>query len=400
MNTSARRNFSDIDYAEAMRRAEAILPLVRKHAGEGEASTRVAPEVMAALHESGLLRYHQPKRFGGMELDFVAMLDIPEMIARGDASTAWTVVNLAGHHRLLSLYSEQCQEEVWGDDPDAGIASGIAFYQGEARRADGGLIVSGKWGFSSGVDHSTWDMLACIVKDDGKPVDWCMCMIPSTDYQVIHDWQTLGMRGTGSRSVQCKEVFVPAHRVTSFHSARPKFEFPGWRVNPNPMYRIPLPAFAGYGIAGCLIGNAQAAVDESIAMVKARSASYTNARMRDFQTVQLRVGAATAKVDCVRTWLRNDCEDGQRFVTSGGVFDTEMKLRYRRNCAHGVKLVTEAVDSLHEMAGANGIYDSLPFQRIFRDAHSGGAHINFSLDTQLPPWGLVALGGDFKSPTL
>jgi 3-hydroxy-9,10-secoandrosta-1,3,5(10)-triene-9,17-dione monooxygenase len=52
------------------------------------------------------------------------------------------------------------------------------------------------------------------------------------------------------------------------------------------------------------------------------------------------------------------------------------------------------------MAGANGIYDSFPLQRIFRDAHAGAAHINFSIDTQLPPWGLVALGGEYKSPTV
>jgi 3-hydroxy-9,10-secoandrosta-1,3,5(10)-triene-9,17-dione monooxygenase len=77
-----------------------------------------------------------------------------------------------------------------------------------------------------------------------------------------------------------------------------------------------------------------------------------------------------------------------------------MKLRYRRNCALGIRLVTEAVDCLHEMAGANGIYDSFPLQRMFRDAHAGAAHINFSIDTQLPPWGLVALGGEFKSPTV
>ena len=59
-----------------------------------------------------------------------------------------------------------------------------------------------------------------------------------------------------------------------------------------------------------------------------------------------------------------------------------------------------AVDSLHEMAGANGIYDTYPLQRMFRDAHAGAAHINFSVDVQYPGWGLVALGGEFKSPTL
>jgi 3-hydroxy-9,10-secoandrosta-1,3,5(10)-triene-9,17-dione monooxygenase len=400
MNIATRQNFSAVDCAEALRRAQALIPLLKEHAATGESATRVAPAVMDALHETGLLRYHQPKRWGGMELDFVAMFDIPELLARGDASAAWTVVNLAGHHRMLSLWDPQAQEEIWGENPDAGIASGIAFVQGEARRADGGLVLSGKWGFSSGVDYAQWNQLACVVKEDGKPIDWCMCLVPLADFEIIDDWQTLGMRGTGSRSVRCKEVFVPAHRVVSFYVNRPGHEFPGLKVNTNPMYRIPLPAYAGYGIGGCLIGNAQAAVDASIALVKERSTSYTGARMRDFQTVQLRIATAAAKVDAARTWMRQDCIDGLKVIAAGGTFDVEMKLRYRRNCAFAIRLVTEAVDCLHEMAGANGIYDHFPLQRMFRDAHAGAAHINFSIDAQLPTWGLVALGGEFKSPTV
>jgi len=400
MPVAPSRNFSDINCAEALRRAHALVPLLDKHAAEGESSTKVALPVMEALHETGLLRYLQPKRWGGMELPFVAMMDIPDVLARGDASAAWTVVNLAGHHRLLALWPIAAQEEIWGNDPDAGIASGIAFAQGEARRVDGGLVVSGKWGFSSGVDYAQWNQLACVVKEDGKPVDWCMCLIPDSDYEIIDDWQTLGMRGTGSRSVRCKDVFVPEHRVVSFYVNRPGHEFPGLRINTNPMYRIPLPAYAGYGIGGCLLGNAQAALDRSIELVKSRSTSYTGARMRDFQTVQMRIAAAAAKIDGARTWLRQDCIEGIAFIEAGGTFDVEMKLRYRRNCAVAIHLVTEAVDTLHEMAGANGIYDNYPLQRMFRDAHAGAAHINFSIDTQLPAWGLVALGGEYKSPTV
>ena len=63
-------------------------------------------------------------------------------------------------------------------------------------------------------------------------------------------------------------------------------------------------------------------------------------------------------------------------------------------------LCTDAVDSLHALAGANGIYDRYPIQRLFRDQHVLAAHIGFSFDAQGAPWGLVALGGEFTSPTL
>jgi 3-hydroxy-9,10-secoandrosta-1,3,5(10)-triene-9,17-dione monooxygenase len=149
-----------------------------------------------------------------------------------------------------------------------------------------------------------------------------------------------------------------------------------------------------------MVGNARAALETAIDMVKSRSTSYTGAKMRDFQTVQLRISAAGAKIDAAALLLRNDCLEAQRTVEEGGMPDIETKLRYKRNCAAAVKLCVESVDSLHEMAGGNGIYDQYPLQRMFRDMRAAAGHFSFSVDAQLPPWGLVALGGEFRSPTL
>jgi 3-hydroxy-9,10-secoandrosta-1,3,5(10)-triene-9,17-dione monooxygenase len=122
--------------------------------------------------------------------------------------------------------------------------------------------------------------------------------------------------------------------------------------------------------------------------------------MRDFQTVQLRIGNAGARIDAARLMLRNDCIESEAIVKGGAEVDLPSKLRYKRNCAAAVRLAVEAVDSLHAMAGANGIYDSAPLQRIYRDSRAASAHIHFSVDIQMTQWGLVALGGEFKSPTM
>jgi alkylation response protein AidB-like acyl-CoA dehydrogenase len=183
------------------------------------------------------------------------------------------------------------------------------------------------------------------------------------------------------------------------HVARPGHEFPGLKIHTNPMYKIPFSGFGGHGIGGCMIGNAQGALDATIAHIQSRSTSYTGANMRDFQTVQQRVAHAAGKIDAARALLCNDCIEAHKAAKASAPFDTLTKLRYRRNSALAVKMATEAVDILHEMAGGNGIYDSFLMQRHFRDAHAAAGHINFSVDVQLPTWGLVALGGEFKSPT-
>ncbi|MPS30076.1 MAG: acyl-CoA dehydrogenase [Alcaligenaceae bacterium] len=393
-------DFSQVTYQEALDRAEGLIPLLRSEAEASERLHRMTPAVVQALHETGLFRIHQPRYWGGMELSYSAQFDVCEILGRGDASASWTFANLASHHRQLAQWPLPAQQDVLENDADALVASGIAYIQGQGRPVEGGLRLSGKWGFSSGVTVSSWNMLACVIKEDGKPVDWCMCLVPAADYRVLDDWHTLGMRGTGSCTVECEDVFVPAHRVLSMKADSGVPGFPGLQQHRDPLYRIPNSALGGNGIAAAMLGNAQAALDASIASVKERSTSYTAAKMRDFPTVQLRISMAGAKIDAARLMLRNDCLEGAATVERGAAIDTEARLRYRRNTAMCIRMATEAVGSLQEMAGANGIYDKYPIQRMYRDALAANGHVLFNVDMQLTAWGLVALGGEVRSPTV
>lgn len=392
--------FAGVGYDEAMAQARALVPVLRERADRAEGGREMEPATLADLHRTGLLRFHQPRRWGGMELDFVALFDIPAEIGRGCASTSWNVANLGVHHWMLALYDERAQEEVWGKNPEAVIASGIAYPQGRARRVEGGLVVSGFWNFSSGVDAADWNMLAVIVRDGDRVVDHRMCLVPRGDYEIVDDWHVLGMRSTGSKSVRATDVFVPEHRALSMYLARGGSDFPGARANPNPLYRVPLAALGSHCLAGAGVGNAQAALELTIEAIRERSTSYTAARMRDFQAVQLRVARAGAQVDAARLSIRADCLEAQRIAAEGRAPSIEDKLRFKRNVAYAMELCTEAVDALHALAGANGIYDRYPIQRLFRDQHALSAHIGFSWDAQGAPWALVALGGEFSSPTL
>ena len=80
------------------------------------------------------MRALQPKRWGGMELEFITYFDVTMELARGCASTAWNVSQVLMHHWLLAMYDERTQEEVWSQDPEAVIATGIAFPQGQGGR--------------------------------------------------------------------------------------------------------------------------------------------------------------------------------------------------------------------------------------------------------------------------
>jgi 3-hydroxy-9,10-secoandrosta-1,3,5(10)-triene-9,17-dione monooxygenase len=402
MNAPHRRApaFAAVEYAEAIERARALVPALRSRAAAAEAARALPAETLADLHAAGLLRTMQPKRWGGMEFDFIAYVDFPMELARGCASTGWNFANLQIHHWMLALYDERAQEEVWGADPDALIASGIAFPQGSGRKVDSGFVVGGRWNFSSCSNIADWNMLAVTVKDGERAVDHRMCLLHKSQYEVIDDWKVLGMRSTGSMTVAAKDVFVPEYKALCMYDTRGGDRFPGARTNPGPAYQVPANPLLGHGIGACAVGNAQAALDLTLEAVKQRSTNYTGAKMRDFQAVQLRIGAAGAKIDAARLVLRNDALEGQDFARRKLTADVPTKLRYKRNLAYAVTLCTEAVDALHAMAGANGIYETYPLERIFRDAHSLAGHFSFSFDAQASAWGLAVLGGEVNNPTL
>lgn len=252
MNAPAQgtRGFAGVSYEEALARARALVPALRERAAQSESERVMLPETLADLHRTGLFRILQPRRWGGMEFDFVSYVDIPCELARGCASTGWNAANLLIHHWMLALYDERAQEEVWGENPDALIASGIAYPQGQGRATPGGYTVSGRWNFSSGVNVSDWNMLAVSVRDGDKVVDHRMCLLHKSEYEVVDDWQVLGMRSTGSMTVVAKDVFVPEHRALCMYEARGGDGFPGARGNPHPVFRVPLGTLGSHGIGG------------------------------------------------------------------------------------------------------------------------------------------------------
>src|SRR6185503_19601317 len=178
-------SFANVTYEEAMRRARDIVPTLRGRAQKCEDARVLLPENEKLLHETGLFRTHQPKRFGGMELPFVAVVDIVSEVGRGCPSTAWNVGNLGCHHWILAYYEPETQHEVWDANPAALLASSIALAAGRGRKTKDGYVVSGRWPFSSGVDNCGWNMLAVTVYEDNRAVDWRLCMVPKSDYEII-----------------------------------------------------------------------------------------------------------------------------------------------------------------------------------------------------------------------
>src|ERR1700748_2539830 len=153
-------------YAAMLPRAKALIPQLRERASETEELRRLPPETERDLLDAGLFRIVQPKRVGGSELDYVALVDCAEILGRADASVAWNVANLASHHWMLGMFAKRAQSLVWEKEVTALIASSFIVPAGRARKVEGGYRLRGSWPFSSGVASCEWNMLASVVSSE------------------------------------------------------------------------------------------------------------------------------------------------------------------------------------------------------------------------------------------
>ena len=389
------------DYATMVARASFLIPKLRDLASRSESARRLPIEVERELHEAGLFRIVQPKRVGGSELDYVALIDCADAIGQGDASAAWNFANLASHHWMLAMFDQRAQDLVWGKDPDVLIASSFIFPAGRARKVEGGYLLRGSWPFSSGVDASEWNMLASVVSSDDEAdgIEYRVFLLPRSDYRIKDTWDATGLRGTGSNDVEVSDAFV-AEPMTVAVNDLAGGPTPGSAVNPNALYTLPVFSLFPYVLSGVALGNAQACLDDYVDLARHRASTYNRAKLGDLQTTQIKIAEASSKIDAARLIMRSTCIEALTDARRGHIPDIAAKTKMRRDGAYSVNLCTEAVSLLFAASGARGLYMSGALQRQFRDAHAINSHIAFNFDAAGTNYGRVALGLPSENLTL
>jgi 3-hydroxy-9,10-secoandrosta-1,3,5(10)-triene-9,17-dione monooxygenase len=400
-NSSPERDADDRIYATMVARAKGLIPRLRDRASRTEELRRLPPETERDLHEAGLFRIVQPKRVGGSELDYVALVDCADAIGQADASVAWNFANLSSHHWMLAMFDKRAQDMVWGKDPDTLIASSFIFPAGRARKVDGGYRLRGSWPFSSGVDSSEWNMLASVVSSDDEAdgIEYRIFLLNKSDYRIKDTWNATGLRGTGSNDVEVDDAFV-AEPMTVAVNELAGGPTPGSAVNPNALYALPVFSLFPYVLSGVALGNAQACLDDYVDLARHRASTYNRAKLGDLQSTQIKIAEASSKIDAARLIMRSTCIGAMAEARRGYVPDIAAKTRTRRDGAFAVNLCTEAVSLLFAASGARGLYTSGALQRQFRDAHAINSHIAFNFDAAGTNYGRVALGLPSENLTL
>ena len=139
-------------------------------------------------------------------------MDVSAALARGCASTGWVRSVLAGATGLLAQLPERGVEEVFGGSRRLTVACGVNSLGGQARRVDGGYLVTGSWGFASGCLHADWAVVGVRIDGDDGVRSGAACL-PMSALTIRDTWFVAGLTATGSNTLVADNVFLPDHLV-------------------------------------------------------------------------------------------------------------------------------------------------------------------------------------------
>jgi 3-hydroxy-9,10-secoandrosta-1,3,5(10)-triene-9,17-dione monooxygenase len=362
---------------EFLERIDAIVPLVRANRAESERLGRVADASVAAMVEAGVFAAFTPMCFGGLELPPADFFDGVMRLGAADPSAAWIGGQLTVHSFEIALMDERAQREFWADGPSVRASSSYAPI-GKATAVDGGYVLNGTWTFSSGVDHSTWVILG------GGERNF---LVPLSEVTIDHNsWKVQGLKGTGSKAVTLKDVFVPQYRVhelaDTFHQREP-----GWSINNRPLFRLSFPAMFNSTMSNAAIGMTNCGLQEFIAQTRVRlSRQGTGAAVSTNPFMQLRLASALAKVRSVRLRHLDNWRRLFDMVCSGEEITMEERLRVRFEASDAAGTCFEAFCDLWQHAGAGAVADSNPLQNAFRDLMAMRNHGSAGRDAAACAW--------------
>jgi alkylation response protein AidB-like acyl-CoA dehydrogenase len=376
-------------------RANALVPEILDRQNQTEANRCVSDEIFGKIQDAELHKVLLPRRYGGFEHGLDTYAKVAFEIARGCGSTGW-VSSILINHLLLAMFPPEAQEDVWGTDSCACTAE-VYVPTGIARPIEDGYKLTGNWKYCSGIDNSPWVILAVDVASgsDTQTNEKGFVLAPASDFEIEDNWQVAGLAGTGSKNINCDDLFVPAYRFLRLEDTMTGHP-PGEEVNNGDVYRVPLFAQSSVSLCSPIMGMAQGAFDEFVGSTRERvtrgSPLSGPSPVAEFSAVQLGVGEAAACIDSARLLVDRDCKDIMNSVAVGGGLTVEQRARNKGDLGFAAQLATRAVDKLLETAGAGALFNENRLQRFWRDVHAGAAQISMRWSIVGALYGRVTLG--------
>jgi alkylation response protein AidB-like acyl-CoA dehydrogenase len=353
------------------------------------------------LHQAGLLGIAIPKKHGGLGADYKTYSLAAAEIGRYCGATALTwnmhvcstlwsgpladdldmdATTRAEHERRRAVHYKRIVDTgaVYSQpfsEGGAAAAGGVAFGT-EAKPVKGGWIVNGKKIFASLAGHADYYGVLCTEVAAGEKPSRRNTLYLGIEAQtsgisVVGDWDPLGMRGTVSRTLLFKDVFVPHDaalmpRGVYFQAA---MRWPHMFLTLSPTY----------------IGLAQGAYDFTVRYLRGEVPGTPPVKRRMYPTKQIAVAQMQIKLEQTKAiWFQA--------VTEAGANPTkEQVLRAYAAQYSAMEGANEIATLAIRTCGGQAMLKSLALERIYRDSRCGSLMLPWTAELCLDRIGREAL---------
>ena len=354
---------------ELIANARALGPLLRAAGDEIDEARRLPPNFVEALREAGCFRMSMPKAWGGCEASPLTQNRVIEEISAASGSAGWCVM-IAAANAYFNAFLDQGVARSMYPDPDIVTAASFA-PPGRALVAPGGVRVTGRWPFASGITHSRWVVGAVVLFDGDSPVldesgqiRRLHVIAPIDDTEVFDNWHTGGLRGSGSNDFAFNDLFVPHERTFDIFAGRSQRSGPLWALNALFLANHP----------GVPLGIGRGAIDEFTTIIRSKRGKFGLAP-KDQPSIQAALANAVALVESARAFAYGSIGSVWDTLLTGEAPTVEQRAKLRLSIAYAHDACAKAVQELYHAAGSASVYTPNALDRMFRDIHTACQHV-------------------------
>lgn len=379
-------------HAEVVASARAIVERLRSNARESDRLRHLSADSFQAIQDAGLLQIMVPQRCGGWEGGLSTVLEAASIVAEGCPGAAWHVMLANGNAWQIGSLDESIQDEMFGEHPGTFVAGAI-MPNGSARKVPGGWRVSGRFNFVSGIQHASWLTFRTFVEDEhGRRGETLAMYCPASDVTRLDNWDTLGMRGSGSPDVELDDVFVPDRRV-SLPLDQNTVSEPAMRQATN-LYRMPVVAAFPLLISSTVLGTARRALEIYVERLRRRTERYTERAKSESQAQLIRVASVSAGIKSAEMLLKDAAARFDEVVERDGIPSLDDRAAIKWQAVYATDALRRAVTTLYDAAGGSVVYNEDEFLATFRNVHVASHHAACDFDPAAEMFGRMLVGLD------
>jgi alkylation response protein AidB-like acyl-CoA dehydrogenase len=255
-------------------------------------------------------------------------------------------------------------------------AAGTVAFGTEARPVDGGFVVNGKKIFASLSGAADYYGILCTERAQGEAASrrntlYLAVAANAPGVSVVGDWDPLGMRGTVSRTLLFKDVFVPEQEMLMPHGVyfQAATRWPHMFLTLSPTY----------------MGLAQAAYDFTVAYLRGEAPGTPPVKRRMYPTKQIAVAEMHIQLEQTKSlWFQA--------ITEACADPTKEQVLRAYAAQHTVMENANAIAvKALRTCGGQAMLKSLPLERIYRDSRCGSLMLPWTAEICLDRIGREAL---------